>query len=133
MQFFKVFWYDSTRGMNRRSTDYKADALTTTPLRRLQLQKCFNVAAFNDYKKYCNCLNRVTKTAKQNYYNEAIEANKNNQDQMWKVVKCLVQLKSKTKTLPTDLKAGDKGLLNDQEVICNQFNHYFANIGKKLV
>ena len=31
--FFKVFWYDSTRGMNPRSTDYKADALTTTPLR----------------------------------------------------------------------------------------------------
>ena len=77
-------------------------------------------------------VNRVTKTAKQNYYNEAIEANKNNQDQMWKVVKCLVQLKSKTKTLPTDLKAGDMGLLNDQEVICNQFNHFFANIGKNL-
>ena len=32
--FFKVFWYDSTRGMNLRSTDYEVDALTTTPLRR---------------------------------------------------------------------------------------------------
>ena len=31
--FFKVFWYDSTRGMNPRSTDYKADALTATPYR----------------------------------------------------------------------------------------------------
>ena len=30
----KVLWYDSTRGMNPRSTDCKADALTTTPLRR---------------------------------------------------------------------------------------------------
>ena len=29
--FFKVFWYDSTRGMNPWSTDYEADALTTTP------------------------------------------------------------------------------------------------------
>ena len=29
--FFKVFWYDSTRGMNPRSTDCEADALTTTP------------------------------------------------------------------------------------------------------
>ena len=27
--FFKVFWYDSTRGMNPRSTDCEADALTT--------------------------------------------------------------------------------------------------------
>ena len=34
MPFFKVFWYDSTRGMNPRSTDCEADALTTTPSRR---------------------------------------------------------------------------------------------------
>ena len=32
--FFKVFWYDSTRGMNPWSTDCEADALTTTPSRR---------------------------------------------------------------------------------------------------
>ena len=31
---FKVFWYDSTRGMIPRSTDCEADALTTTPSRR---------------------------------------------------------------------------------------------------
>ena len=31
MPFFKVFWYDSTRGMNPRSTDCEADALTTMP------------------------------------------------------------------------------------------------------
>ena len=40
MPFFKVFWYDSTRGMNPRSTDYKADALTTTPLRRSERARC---------------------------------------------------------------------------------------------
>ena len=28
--FLKVFWYDSTRGMNPRSTDCDEDALTTT-------------------------------------------------------------------------------------------------------
>ena len=35
--FFKVFCYDSTWGMNPRSTDCEADALTTTPLRRLKM------------------------------------------------------------------------------------------------
>ena len=35
MPFFKVLWYDSTRGMKPRSTDCEADALTTTPSRRL--------------------------------------------------------------------------------------------------
>ena len=31
MSFLKVFWYDSTSAMNPRSTDCKADALTTMP------------------------------------------------------------------------------------------------------
>ena len=31
---FKVFWYDSTREMNPKSTNCEADALTTTPPRR---------------------------------------------------------------------------------------------------
>ena len=33
--FFKVFWYDSNREINPRLTECKADALTTTPSRRL--------------------------------------------------------------------------------------------------
>ena len=32
--FFKVIWYDSTRGMNPRSTNCEEHALTTTPSRR---------------------------------------------------------------------------------------------------
>ena len=32
--FFKVFWYDSTWGMNPRSTNCQANALTTTSSRR---------------------------------------------------------------------------------------------------
>ena len=35
MPFFKVFWYDSIQAMNPRSTNCEADALTTTPSRRL--------------------------------------------------------------------------------------------------
>ena len=34
---FKVFWYDSTWEMKPRSIDCEADALTTTPSRRLKL------------------------------------------------------------------------------------------------
>ena len=32
--FFKVFWYDSTRGLYPRSTNCEADVPTITPLRR---------------------------------------------------------------------------------------------------
>ena len=34
----KVFRYDSTRGVNPRSTDCEADALTTTPSRRSYIE-----------------------------------------------------------------------------------------------
>ena len=51
----------------------------------IKLQNCFNVIAFNDYQKYRNYLSRMIKTAKQNYYNEAIEVNKNNKDHIWKI------------------------------------------------
>ena len=38
---FKVFWYVSTRRLISRSTDCEADALTTTPSRRLsKIRKC---------------------------------------------------------------------------------------------
>ena len=49
MPFFKVFWYDSTRGMNSRSTDCEADALTTTPSRRFgphMTQQCHSLFAY---------------------------------------------------------------------------------------
>ena len=42
----------------------------------IKLQKRFYAAAFNDYKKYRNFLNRVIKSAKQNHSNEAAKVNK---------------------------------------------------------
>ena len=44
---FKVFWHDSTRELNPKSTDCKADALTTTPSPILQGCYCSNL---NYYK-----------------------------------------------------------------------------------
>ena len=37
--YFRVFWYDSTRGLNPMSTDCEANALTITPSIRTQLCK----------------------------------------------------------------------------------------------
>ena len=45
--FFKVFWYDSTRGMNSRPTDCEADALTTTPSRWL-FSSSSRILQYND-------------------------------------------------------------------------------------
>ena len=36
--FFEVFWCDSTRGLNPKSTDCEADALTTTLMHRFKLR-----------------------------------------------------------------------------------------------
>ena len=70
--FFKVFWYGPTRGLNPRSTDYEADALTTMHLPWLNsiiinssiifeetsviyLAKLQTVTLF-DRSKQCHCL-----------------------------------------------------------------------------
>ena len=54
--FFKVFWFDSTRGRNAKSIDCKAGALTTTPSRRLK--RSFNTVkklVFHSFSKKLNC------------------------------------------------------------------------------
>ena len=45
--FFKVFWYDWTRGMNPRSTDCKAHSPTTTPSRFYEKSSYNKVQMFN--------------------------------------------------------------------------------------
>ena len=49
---FKVFWYDSTRGLSPRSTDCEADALTTTPSRRFYFVCRSNSVNINHTYRY---------------------------------------------------------------------------------
>ena len=44
--FLKVFWYDSTRGLNPRSTDCEANALTTTPSHQPNSMRKSSIYAF---------------------------------------------------------------------------------------
>ena len=50
--FFKVFWYDSTRGMNSRSIDCEADALTITPSRRLHPIANLQTDKYNAHEEF---------------------------------------------------------------------------------
>ena len=61
--FFKVFWYDSTREMNPRSTDCEADALTTYAIASVKFNQLnsINLNLLNQFKlsilKYADYLN----------------------------------------------------------------------------
>ena len=55
---FKVFWYDSTRGLNPKYTDCKADALTTAPSRRFYAIKLVFYQVF--YQKLLIWILRLT-------------------------------------------------------------------------
>ena len=68
--FFKVFWYDSTRGLSPRSTDCEADALTTTPLRRLTIVNNWTSAGLlvSRAKDAINVEDLVPDLVKINYY-----------------------------------------------------------------
>ena len=48
--FLKVFRYDSTRGLNSRSTDYEADALTKTPTYNDNFKNTFLTLKFFIYQ-----------------------------------------------------------------------------------
>ena len=66
---FKVFWYNSTTGMNPKSTNCKADTLTTTPSHQLHqtLMIIFNQIALASFWlsvaiKYSLLSQKVAKT-----------------------------------------------------------------------
>ena len=97
----------------------------------VNLHKHRNEENLKIYKLFRNTLNRTIKSAKQNYYKEKIGANRDNQENLWKIVNELAQLKTKSKTFPTDLEC-EEGKLQNPIAICNKMNSYFAGIGEKL-
>ena len=83
------------------------------------------------YKKYRKRLNRTFKLAKETYYKEAIDSAKGDSKKLWKIVDTLMNSKNKEKNFPQKLDIEGKKVRHSQ-VICNNLNSCFANIGKNL-
>ena len=81
------------------------------------------------YKKFRNKLNSLLRFAKQSYYCDMLDKERNNIKNTWKVLNSIIRCKKAN--LSQTFISGDK-TYNRQCDIATEFNTYFANIGPSL-
>ena len=82
------------------------------------------------YRKYRNRLNYALRLAKQNYFSNLLEQEKNNMKNTWKILNSIIRPNSSK-------KFSEKFVSGNEVYTCpnktaSKFNDYFANIGPKL-
>ena len=85
----------------------------------------------NQYKNYRNILNRTMKTAKQLYWKNNFESNKNNMKATWKSINMIIAKTNNKNDFPDYFIHEEKTLTNDKDV-ANGFNSYFSSVGSNL-
>ena len=97
-----------------------------------RLHKTYDRHLEAEFKTYRNTLNRAIKCAKQNYYKNYIELNKNSFDKIWKIIDEMVNVKNKCKKTPTKLVITEEIILTEPKAISNAMNDSFVSIGRKM-
>ena len=86
---------------------------------------------YNKFKLYRNKINNLIRINKINYYNRYFDLNRSHINNIWKGIKQIITLKSKTRGLPSKLLMDGKEI-TDSKSIANSFNDFFASIGNTL-
>lgn len=85
---------------------------------------------WSEYRKIRNLLNKNIKSRKEEYYRNTIKANSDNPKDMWKTLKELISVKTKSSNI-SQLKMGDT-IISDPQRIAEEMNSYFVQIGPHL-
>ena len=85
----------------------------------------------HQYKTIRNEIVTMCRENKKLYYNNYFQENSNNIKNTWKGIKTIINLKEKTKSMPTSILV-DKIICNDQKQVTENFNQYFATVACKL-
>ena len=108
-----------------------ANGLLTSVKTKVRLLKRFVTSktskSYTKYKKYRNLLNRVIKQAKIRYYHLGINNSRGNSDELWKVIRELIQSR-KPKQSASTLIENSNSEMQSAELL----NNYFVNIGENL-
>ena len=83
------------------------------------------------FKIYRNKIHHLLKVSKNNYYNNYFHVSKSDSKRVWKGIRQLVNLKSRSGSAPTKLLVEDAEF-NDPKSMDDAFNNFFANIGNNL-
>ena len=86
----------------------------------------------NVYKVLKNELVKMTRASKKKFYEEYFTRNKDNLKKVWKGIKEIVNIKTKTFDQPTNIQKGDE-TLSDPKAIANEFNSYFTSIADDIL
>ena len=84
----------------------------------------------NKYLKYKNKLVTIIRQAEKKYYADKLSEVKDNLAKTWKVINEMCGKKCLHKQV-NKIKVNDK-IIDDPQLIANQFNDYFANVGSSL-
>ena len=90
-----------------------------------------NEIAKSLYKNYANKLKQIIRLAKKLYFGNQLQSHQHDSRKTWKVLRELLPKKS-INSIPQEIYVSNGILTSNQEKITNQFNQYFATIGKKL-
>ena len=83
------------------------------------------------YKAFNNKLNKIKQIAKQNYFSNQFNINKDNIKMTWKLIGMIINRKQKANTVINKLLYNNK-CYTDKLSICDQLNAYFINVGPSL-
>ena len=83
------------------------------------------------YKAFNNKLNKIKQIAKQNYFSNQFNINKDNIKMAWKLTGMIINRKQKANTVINKLLYNNK-CYTDKLSICDQLNAYFVNVGPSL-
>ena len=85
-----------------------------------------------NYKKYRNKLNHLIPIAKKNYYCEKFSQAQNDIKSTWNTINQLLDKQNSKSFLPRLFLNDNNEEINDPNLIANNFNEFFVNVGLKL-
>ena len=98
--------------------------------------KCKNTVLkaeiFSSYKHHRNQLVEIIKLSKKNYYQNYFTENNKNLRKVWKGIKEIINIKTKSHDLPSCLTINNSNI-TDPLQISNQFNSYFSTIAENIL
>ena len=92
-----------------------------------------NEFVYKHYKTYRNKLTHTIELSKKMHYEHLFDANKHNNNKVWKIINEIINYKNKKLgSIPdTIIDSNNKLQLNSFNISC-AFNEYFANVGAKM-
>ncbi len=83
------------------------------------------------FKIYRNKLNSLIRQSKREYYKRKFESVKHNLRKTWKTINSIIGRNKKSK-IQTQFTTSQGQKISDPQIISNDFNDFFVNIGPKL-